>query len=175
MPELRDPNFFQTVTLICQHDADGAIGIVVNRPMESLHLGDILTQLELKANEDNSHLCDPVYVGGPVHNEVGLVLHEGVGQWQSTIEISGRMGLTSSRDVLESIASGNGPDHVLLSLGYAGWGANQLESEIHQNSWLTVEADPEVIFFTPVQERWKKAIESIGLDLHQLASGAGHA
>ena len=175
MPELRDPNFFQTVTLICQHDANGAIGIVVNRPMESLRLGDVLSQLELKANKDNSHLEDPVYVGGPVHNEVGLVLHEGVGQWQSTIEISARMGLTSSRDVLESIASGVGPDHALLSLGYAGWGANQLESEIHQNSWLTVEADPELIFSTPFQERWKKAIESIGLDLHRLASGAGHA
>jgi len=175
MPELQDPNFHQTVTLICQHDENGALGIVINRPTESLVLGDILSQLEITASEQSAQLETAVYVGGPVHTEVGLVLHEDRGTWDSTILVGHQMGLTSSRDILESIAKGNGPTRALLSLGYAGWGASQLESEIHQNSWLTHEADPELIFSTPVKSRWIKALGLIGVDPTRLASGAGHA
>ncbi len=175
MPELQDPNFFKTVTLICQHDENGALGIVINRPMESLVLGDILGQLDMTTSDTNSRLDDEVYVGGPVHNEVGLVLHQDDRAWDSTIRIGNQMGLTSSRDILESMASGNGPERALLSLGYAGWGASQLESEIHQNSWLTHEADPELIFATPVKDRWSKAVQLLGVDPERLAFGAGHA
>ena len=175
MPELKDPNFYQTVTLICQHDEDGALGVVINRPIESLALHDVLSQLELEVKTAPPSRPAPVYAGGPVHNELGLVLHEGLGEWQSTIPVGERMGLTSSRDVLESIAGGTGPKNALLSLGYAGWGAGQLESEIHQNSWLTVEAQPDLVFATPPHERWRKSMETMGLDLSRLVSGAGHA
>ena len=175
MPELKDPNFYQTVTLICQHDEDGALGVVINRPIESLALHDVLSQLELEVKTAPPSRPAPVYAGGPVHNELGLVLHEGLGEWQSTIPVGEHMGLTSSRDVLESIADGTGPQNALLSLGYAGWGAGQLESEIHQNSWLTVEAQPDLVFATPPHERWRKSMETMGLDLSRLASVAGHA
>jgi putative transcriptional regulator len=175
MPELKDPNFYQTVTLICQHDEDGALGVVINRPIESLALHDVLSQLELEVKTAPPSRPAPVYAGGPVHNELGLVLHEGLGEWQSTIPVGEHMGLTSSRDVLESIADGTGPQNALLSLGYAGWGAGQLESEIHQNSWLTVEAQPDLVFATPPHERWRKSMETMGLDLSRLVSGAGHA
>ena len=175
MPELRDPNFFQTVTLICQHDENGALGVVINRPIESLALHDVLSQLELGVKVIQPEILEPVYAGGPVHNELGLVLHEGLGTWQSTIPVGEHIGLTSSRDVLESMADGAGPKNALLSLGYAGWGAGQLESEIHQNSWLTVKAQPGLVFDTPPHERWEKSIETMGLDLSRLVSGAGRA
>ena len=175
MPELQDPNFHQTVTLVCQQDENGALGVVINRPMEHLMMNDVLIQLELNVTNDQPMVHAPVYVGGPVHNELGLVLHKGLGEWQSTIPVGETMGLTSSRDVLESMANGFGPENALLSLGYAGWGAGQLESEIHQNSWLTVKADPAVVFETPPNERWKKSLQTMGLDLSRLASGAGHA
>ena len=175
MPELQDPNFRQTVTLVCQHDVNGALGVVINRPMEHLMMKAVLGQLVLDITHDQPMVHTPVYVGGPVGNELGLVLHKGLGEWQSTIPVGDMMGLTSSRDVLESIAIGSGPENALLSLGYAGWGAGQLESEIHQNSWLTVEADPVVVFETPPHERWQKSLQTMGLDLSRLASGAGHA
>ena len=175
MPELKDPNFHQTVALICQHDENGALGVVINRPMENLVMHDVLNQLELDVTKDQPMAHEPVYVGGPVHNELGLVLHEGFGEWQSTIPVGQTMGLTSSRDVLESIANAAGPQNLLLSLGYAGWGAGQLENEIQQNSWLTIEADPEIIFHTSVHERWHKAAQTIGVDITQIGSGVGHA
>ena len=175
MPELKDPNFFQTVTLICQHNENGALGVVINRPIESLALHDVLSQLELGVKLNQPAILEPVYAGGPVHNELGLVLHEGLGTWQSTIPVGEHMGLTSSRDILESMADGTGPKSALLSLGYAGWGAGQLESEIHQNSWLTVKARLDLVFDTPPHKRWEKSMEAMGLDLSRLASGAGHA
>ena len=175
MPELKDPNFFQTVTLICQHNENGALGVVINRPIESLALHDVLSQLELGVKLNQPAILEPVYAGGPVHNELGLVLHEGLGTWQSTIPVGEHIGLTSSRDVLESMANGTGPKNVLLSLGYAGWAAGQLESEIHQNSWLTVKAQLDLVFDTPPHKRWEKSMEAMGLDLSRLASGAGHA
>ena len=175
MPKLEDPNFFQTVTLICQHDENGALGVVINRPIESLALHDVLSQLDLAAKMSQPEILEPVYAGGPVHNELGLVLHEGLGAWQSTIPVGEHMGLTSSRDVLESMVDGTGPKNALLSLGYAGWGAGQLESEIYQNSWLTVKAQPYLVFDTPPHERWEKSMEAMGLDLSRLVSEAGHA
>ena len=175
MPKLQDPNFEKTVTLICEHNKEGAIGIIINRPMETLKLSDILSELEIKKDRGRLVSDDHVYIGGPVHNELGLVLHAGTGDWNTTLRIGPDLGLTSSRDVLESMATGDGPSRALLSLGYAGWAPCQLESEIHQNSWLTVKADPEIIFSIPVDTRWQKAIESMGLNPARLSSQMGHA
>ena len=175
MPELQDPNFSRTVTLICQHDANGALGVVINRPMEQLTLQDILDQFDLSSPASDSPIGAPVYLGGPVQQQLGLVLHEGIGEWGSTLKINDELGLTSSRDILESMSTAQGPDHALLTLGYAGWGAGQLEDEIQDNAWLSVEADCEIIFRTPPKERWQAAAAKIGVDISQLAPGAGHA
>ena len=175
MPELQDPNFSRTVTLICQHDANGALGVVINRPLEQLTLQDILDQFDLSSPASDSPIGAPVYLGGPVQQQLGLVLHEGIGKWSSTLKISDELGLTSSRDILESMSTAHGPDHALLTLGYAGWGAGQLEDEIQDNAWLSVEADCEIIFRTPPKERWQAAAAKIGVDISQLAPGAGHA
>ena len=175
MPELQDPNFSRTVTLICQHDANGALGVVINRPLEQLTLRDILDQFDLSSPASDSPTGTPVYLGGPVQQQLGLVLHEGIGEWGSTLKISDELGLTSSRDILESMSTAEGPNHALLTLGYAGWGAGQLEDEIQENAWLSVEADCEIIFRTPPKERWQAAAAKIGVDISQLAPGAGHA
>jgi len=175
MPELKDPNFNQAVTLICQHDANGALGVVVNRPLDNLIVNDVLNQFDLPPPKDSPTGLYPVYAGGPVHHELGLVLHEGLGEWQSTLEVGGRIGLTSSRDVLEAISKAAGPPALLLTLGYAGWGPGQLEKELQENAWLTVEADPDILFRVPPPERWQRAAQSIGVDITRLAPGAGHA
>ena len=175
MPELRDPNFSRTVTLICQHDANRALGEVINRPLEQLTLKDIFDQFNLPLPENASPVGTTAYVGGPVQQQLGLVLHEGIGDWGSTLKIGEKLGLTSSRDILESISSAEGPDHALLTLGYAGGGAGQLEVEMQENAWLNVEADCEIIFRTPPKERWQAAASKIGIDISQLAHGAGHA
>jgi len=175
MPELEDPNFSRTVTLICQHDEDGALGVIINRTVDSLSVNDVLNQFSLPKPESGSIGHQPIYVGGPVHNELGLVLHQGLGDWQSTLKVGSQLGLTSSRDVLEAIAHSAGPDDCLLVLGYAGWGAGQLDFEIRQNAWLTVPADLKIIFEVEVGQRWVQAATSLGVDITTLSAGAGHA
>ena len=175
MPELEDPNFSRTVTLICQHDKNGALGVIIHRTVDSLNLNDVLDQFSLPNPESRRIGHQPIYVGGPVHNELGLVLHRGLGEWQSTLRIGSQLGLTSSRDVLEAISHSGGPDDCLLVLGYAGWGAGQLDFEIQQNAWLTVPADPRIIFEVEVEQRWAQAATSLGVDITTLSTGAGHA
>ena len=175
MPELEDPNFYRTVTLICQHDENGALGVIINRTVDALSINDVLRQFSLPKPESGHLGHQPIYVGGPVHNELGLVLHRGLGDWQSTLKVGGQLGLTSSRDVLEAIAHSGGPDDCLLVLGYAGWGAGQLDLEIQQNAWLTVPADPRIIFEVEVEQRWAQAATSLGVDITTLSTGAGHA
>ena len=175
MPELEDPNFSRTVTLICQHDENGAVGVIINRTVDSLSINDVLDQFSLPKPESGRIGHQPIYVGGPVHNELGLVLHRGLGDWQSTLKVGGQLGLTSSRDVLEAIAHSGGPDDCLLVLGYAGWGAGQLDFEIRQNAWLTVLADPRIIFEVEIEQRWAQAAASLGVDITTLSAGAGHA
>ena len=175
MPELEDPNFSRTVTLICQHDENGALGVIINRTVDSISLNDVLRQFNLLKPESGHLGHQPIYVGGPVHNELGLVLHRGLGDWQSTLKVGGQLGLTSSRDVLEAIAHSGGPDDCLLVLGYAGWGAGQLDFEIQQNAWLTVPADPRIIFEVEVEQRWAQAATSLGVDITTLSTGVGHA
>jgi len=175
MPELKDPNFSRTVTLICQHDENGALGVIINRIADSLSINDVLDQFSLPKPESGRIGHQPIYVGGPVHNELGLVLHRGLGDWESTLKAGDQLGLTSSRDVLEAIAHSGGPDDCLLVLGYAGWGAGQLDFEIRQNAWLTVPADPRIIFEVKGEQRWAQAAASLGVDITTLSAGAGHA
>jgi putative transcriptional regulator len=175
MPALEDSNFSRTVTLICQHNSNGALGVTINRTIKSLNINDILHQCSLPKTELVNIGQQPVYVGGPIHTELGLVLHRGVGTWQSTLNIGDQLGLTSSRDVFEAIANSGGPDDCLLVLGYAGWEAGQLDREIGQNSWLTVPADPSIIFEVDVEQRWAKAATSLGINIAALSRIAGHA
>lgn len=173
MPGLEDPNFFHTVTYICEHTSDGAMGIVINRPMD-LQLSDIFEQLEIKIVSPK--LAEqPVYLGGPVQSDRGFVLHDSATEWNSTLRITPDICVTTSLDILEAIASDKGPAHSLIALGYAGWGAGQLESELAQNAWLNGPAKSDIIFQRASQERWQAAADLLGVDLNLLSSDTGHA
>lgn len=172
LPTLLDPNFARTVALICQHDSEGAMGIVVNRRSEYT-LGEVLRQMGIETGDETLQ-AQPVLAGGPVHPERGFVLHDG-GPWDSSLEITDGLYLTTSRDVLEAMARGEGPAHALIALGCAGWGAGQLEHELTEDSWLTVPADPELLFEVPLEARWQAAAGRIGVDLRKLADYSGHA
>ncbi len=173
MPNLRDPNFSQTVTLICEHNEQGALGIVINRPTD-LNLGDLYEHLQIPTSEAPAADA-PVYSGGPVQVDHGFVLHEPVGEWEATLVIHEELGLTTSRDILVATAEGRGPDRCLIALGYAGWGAGQLEQEIADNAWLTVPNDLGIVFDLPPERRWQAAAEKLGIDLNLLSGNAGHA
>ncbi len=172
MPGLQDPLFNQSLTYICDHTPDGAMGLLINRPMD-IHLSDVFEQMDIVCRADTGHM--PILAGGPVSTERGFVLHETGGQWQSTIEIGPDISLTASRDIVSALAEGTGPDKALFVLGYAGWGAGQLEEEMLQNSWLTIPADGDIIFNTPVEQRWVRAAQRLGVDINLITSVAGHA
>ncbi|EIJ44177.1 putative transcriptional regulator [Beggiatoa alba B18LD] len=172
MPNLADPNFYQTVTYICNHTADGAMGIIINRPILDVDLGDVLRHMTITVT-DHSSVFLPVFEGGPVQRERGFVLHSPVGSWDSMLTV-GELGITTSRDILTAIAKGDGPKQVLIALGYAGWAAGQLEKELLSNAWLIIPADNNIIFNTPPEKRWKAAASKLGIDLNLLSSEAGH-
>ncbi len=172
MPGMADPSFSHTVTYICEHSDKGAMGVVINTatPMQ---LKEIFAQMQL---EDNASYGEQIVMaGGPVQPERGFVLHSSETQWQTTLKVSDEISLTVSRDIIAAMAEGNGPQDFLISLGYAGWGEGQLESEIAANSWLTVPADKNIIFHTPVDKRWAQAARSLGIDLQLMSGSAGHA
>ncbi len=173
MPGLGDPNFDHTVTYICDHNADGALGIVVNRPTD-MTLGQVLQQMELPAEEDRLGV-QPVMEGGPVQPERGFVVHDSGADYASTLEVADGVRITTSKDILEALASGTGPRRCLFALGYAGWAEGQLETEMTANAWLTVPGAPEILFDTPYADRWRRAAELIGVDITALSSSAGHA
>ena len=173
MPALTDPNFSRGVAMVCQHGEDGAIGLLVNR-MSEFSLGDVLEQMDL-ACEDPELSSTPVLLGGPVQPERGFVLHTGEGHWESSYRINAAWSVTTSRDILVAMASGEGPSRAVVALGYAGWDAGQLENELMDNSWLTVEADARIVFEAPVEERWIAAAGLVGVDPTQLTGYAGHA
>ncbi|MGN7726014.1 YqgE/AlgH family protein [Luteimonas sp. 22616] len=173
LPSLADPNFARSVALICQHDEDGAMGVVVNRPSEYT-LGDVFEQMGIETG-DAALGEQPVLAGGPVHPERGFVLHDGERAWDSSLAISDGLFVTTSRDVLEAIARGEGPERATVALGCAGWGAGQLEYELTENSWLTVPADAELLFATPLDARWQAAAGRIGVDMARMADYSGHA
>jgi len=173
MPGMADPNFNSTVTLVCEHNAEGALGIIINRPME-MQLGGLFEQLD--ADEpDQAMASHPVLRGGPVAQERGFVLHNPGTSFESSIAVSPDVQLTMSRDVIDAMAIGAGPDKSLVALGYAGWDAGQLEFEMLSNTWLTVPATPDVIFDVPFADRWSVAAQTIGIDISQISPDAGHA
>jgi putative transcriptional regulator len=173
LPSLEDPNFSRSVALICQHDEDGAMGVVVNRASEYT-LGDVLEQMGIEAGDDALR-AQTVLAGGPVHPERGFVIHDGDQAWDSSLAIADGLFVTTSRDVLEAIAVGAGPANAAVALGCAGWGAGQLEFEITENSWLTAPADGGLLFATPLDARWQAAAGRIGVDMMRVADYAGHA
>jgi putative transcriptional regulator len=173
MPGLQDPNFSRTVTYVCEHTDQGAMGIVINRPMD-IRLGEMLDQLDIKS-EDHQVLNALVYLGGPVQPERGFVLHSSGDGFDSTLTITPEISVTTSRDVLEAIASGRGPARRLIALGYAGWGSGQLEQEMSANAWLSGPADEEIIFKLPPNARWQAAADLLGVDMNLLSGEAGHA
>lgn len=173
MPALADPNFQRTVTLICQHTNEGALGIVINRTTD-LTMRDVLQQMNIPM--DRTKKPDmPVYYGGPVQNERGFILHRALGSWGATLPVSETLGLTTSRDILEAIAEDRGPADCLIALGYAGWGSGQLEREMAENAWLNGPADYDIIFNAAPETRWMKAAALLGVDLGTLSGEAGHA
>lgn len=173
MPSLADPNFQQTVTYICAHNEEGAMGIVVNRPLD-LTLGEVFVQMDLQPAND---IIDKtlVYQGGPVQTDRGFILHTPERHWDSSIQISASISVTTSRDILEAIAQDDGPQCTLVALGYAGWAAGQLEQEIADNAWLNGPADSGIIFTTPYEQRWQSAARLLGVDIQTLSSDIGHA
>lgn len=173
MPSMADPHFSRTLTYICEHSDKGALGIVVNRPTD-LTLSGLFERISLSLESDGVGRS-PVYFGGPVQTSHGFVLHQPVGSWNSTLAVGDRVGLTSSKDILEAVARGEGPDKLLVTLGYSGWGAGQLESELAQNAWLTVEAKDAIIFDLPAEERLTAAMGILGVDYARLSDSAGHA
>ena len=173
MPGMADPNFNSTVTLVCEHNANGALGIIINRPM-NMDVGGLFEQLDLTGA--NAALASaPVLDGGPVSREKGFVLHAPGEKFDSSISVSPSIQLTLSRDVLDAMAAGDGPANSLVALGYAGWDSGQLEQEILDNTWLTVPSTPEIIFDVPFAKRWSFAAQSIGIDISQISPHAGHA
>ncbi len=173
MPGLQDSNFFHTVTYICEHNEEGAMGIVLNRPTD-LQLEDILEQLEIKP-QDPQQCSQPIYLGGPVQTERGFVLHTPDESWDSTSNITQEICITTSMDILRSIAEGSGPAKMLIALGYAGWAPGQLEEELGANAWLNGPADSQIIFEMPSEERWTAAAKRLGVDLNLLSGEPGHA
>lgn len=172
MPALEDPYFAKTVTYLCQHGPEGALGIIVNRPSE-LKLGDVMEQMNIQSEQ--KQLAEmPIYFGGPVQPERGFVLHEPGQNWDSTLTISDHLALTTSRDILEAIGCGEGPKRLLVALGYAGWSSGQLEKEIIDNAWLNAPAETSIIFEHPSSKRWKAAAELMGIDISLLTVPAGH-
>ncbi|MBL6986924.1 MAG: YqgE/AlgH family protein [Methylobacter sp.] len=172
MPNLADPNFFHTVAYLCQHNEDGALGIVINRSTD-MKLGEIFKQMDIEVTSPDAAEM-PIFAGGPVQQERGFVVHTSGGDWHATLAVSETISLTTSRDVLEAIAAGEGPEQYLVALGYAGWGAGQLEKEIMDNSWLNTPCGKQVLFDTPVNQRWSAAADQIGIDINQLTAPAGH-
>jgi putative transcriptional regulator len=181
MPNMADPNFAKTLTYVCEHNENGALGIVVNRPTD-MSLQTLLERINVNVDStdpDQALGAVPVYFGGPVQTDRGFVLHKPVGQWQSTLTVGDTIGLTTSKDILEAVGSGTGPAGILVTLGYSGWAPGQLENELARNAWLTVSAEVEsmadVIFDLPAEERLTAATRLLGIDLNRLSDSVGHA
>jgi putative transcriptional regulator len=179
MPGMGDGTFAGTVIYLCEHTEKGALGLVINKPID-ITLKSLFEKVELSLDRDDMAEL-PVYFGGPVQTERGFVLHEPLsesgegGPYNSSLKVEGGLEMTTSKDVLEAISSGNGPKKVLVTLGYSGWGAGQLEEEMSRNGWINVEAEPGIIFDTPVNQRYGKALSLLGIDASMLSSDAGHA
>ncbi len=173
MPSLADPNFAQTVTLICEHSDKGALGIVLNKPLP-MTLDEVLTQMSLEAR-DAAIAGQAVLRGGPVHNDRGFVLHRPGGQWDSSHRVSDLVQVTTSRDVLAAMARGEGPADAFIALGSAGWESGQLERELLENAWMSIPADGRIVYDLPFEDRWLAAWQRLGIDVDRMSPFAGHA
>jgi putative transcriptional regulator len=182
MPGLEDETFSKSVVYMCEHNTKGAMGLIINKP-GSISLRHLFDKVELPLRRDDL-MQSQVLHGGPVQTERGFVLHDPMvldnkdkdeAIYASTLSVPGGLAMTTSRDVLEALSNGSGPRRVLVTLGYASWGEGQLESEIGENSWLTVEADASVIFDTPLEQRYERALSLLGLQPWMLSPDAGHA
>lgn len=179
MPGSVEGDLAGTVIYVCEHSDRGALGLVINRPMD-LTVGHLLQKVDLEGADAADPPIDesserPVFYGGPVQTDRGFVLHRPAGEYTSSIHLGESMALTTSRDILQAVASGHGPDQILVTLGYAGWGAGQLEQELAQNAWLSVAAQLAIIFDEPPQSRYPAAMKLLGVDPAMLAGSAGHA
>lgn len=173
MQSMVDPNFSRTLTYICEHNDQGALGIVVNRPLD-MTLAALLEQVSVP-HEASALNKTSIHFGGPVQTDRGFVLHQPVGAWQSTLAVNESIGLTTSKDILVAVGNGTGPAKLLVTLGYAGWAPGQLESELSQNAWLTVAGSAGVIFDLPSEERLPAAMQLLGISFASLSDQAGHA
>lgn len=177
MPSMKDPYFKRSVIYICEHSQDGAMGLMINAPID-ITVGKMLQKIDVfpaYPQLDAKRLDTPVLNGGPIAEDRGFILHHPKGDYEASIEMTDQLSVTTSKDILEVLGTEEEPSRYLVALGYSGWEAGQLENELAQNSWLTVEADPEVIFDTPINERWQKAVSMLGIDAYQLSSDVGHA
>lgn len=176
MPFLTDPYFNRSVVYICEHSEKGAVGIVINQPLPSFRINFSEVLQERVAKNTKESLTDfPILCGGPVHPERGLVIHESTGEWQTSLRMNDDISVTTSRDILQAIAKQQGPDKFIFSLGYANWVAGQIEHEIINNFWLTIPASTKLLFDVPFEQRWRKAMGYLGVDVTKLAYSGGHA
>lgn len=177
MPILTDPYFNRSVVYICEHNEKGAVGIIVNQPLQSfrVNLSEILQAIVGSKSELPPSTDFPILCGGPIHPERGFVIHAPGGEWQSSLKMNSEICVTTSKDILQAIAKQQGPDKFIFSLGYANWVAGQIEQEIINNFWLTVPANPAILFDVPFNKRWLKAINSLGVDIDKLVYSGGHA
>lgn len=177
MPTLQDPNFSDSVVLVCHHDGDGCMGLIVNRPRE-VTLQEVLEDLEIWKPEPGATLPDGerrVFEGGPVDEHRGFILHDGWHVYDSTMQITSELHLTASRDILEAIAKGDGPEHFMLILGYAGWGEGQLEQELSNNDWIVAPSSHRILFQELPEDRWEFGARCMGIDRTNLSDQIGHA
>ncbi len=172
-PAIKDPIFASSIVYMCEHSEDGSMGLVVNHQTSQV-LDDIFAQLDISC-EDETTKNQPVYIGGPVQLEQGFVLHTTDGDWQNSIEVSSGIHLTSSLDILQAIADRRGPDDFLVILGFSGWASGQLESELHQNSWLTSSCSAELLFHQNSEDKWQMAFDTLGFDISMLSPVSGNA
>ena len=173
MPAMTDPHFARTLTFICEHNEQGALGVVVNRPID-MTLQTLLKQIEIEC-QSGKPAETPIHYGGPVQIDRGFVLHSPAGSWNSTLVVNENIGLTTSKDILEAVACGEGPQSMLVTLGYAGWGEGQLDGEMKRHGWMPVEGDDALLFDTVAEERWTKGFAADGVDARLLSPEAGHA
>jgi len=174
MPGMLDPRFMKSVVFICAHDSTGTMGLIVNKPSDELKERQLMQHIEIEVTADVS--ARPVYFGGPVEMSHGFVLHRDDGVTQAaTTPVASGVAMTATIDILEEIGAGRGPEDYMLALGYAGWGPGQLEGEILENGWLTVDSDAALIFSTPDEEKWSAALARLGIDPLTLSAAAGRA
>lgn len=177
MPSLTDPYFEQSVVYICEHNEKGAMGLVINKPIDDFSVDTMLKKLEITVSDkvNKRNLQRSVIAGGPVAEEHGFILHTPIRGFLSSLHLNDDVMVTTSKDILETLGSEQSPKNSLVALGYSSWEPGQLEREIMENSWLTVEASPELIFDTPINERWAAAANLLGINIHTISMQAGHA